>query len=197
MSPHPRVGREHILDIAENLFTEHGYKSASIREIARACGVTNAAIYYHFPDKESLFVEVMQRHAENLRDRMAAAGAEIKSPREKLVAILGAYVNEIAEQRAPIFMIRKDMRRKIIIKHGERHIHLMQSVSQPIVETLQLAQEASQIKSVPNAEEASGMLLGMLHGLAQHRRASGKEGRAISDNDIRMVVDIIWDGVGH
>ncbi|NQU30229.1 MAG: helix-turn-helix transcriptional regulator, partial [Anaerolineae bacterium] len=81
MTPHPRVGRDHILDIAETLFTEHGYKSASIREIAHDCGVTNAAIYYHFPNKESLFMEVMQRHAERLHDQMTLAGANIDSLR--------------------------------------------------------------------------------------------------------------------
>jgi AcrR family transcriptional regulator len=193
MSPHPRVGRDHILDIAQNLFTEHGYKSASIREIAKECGMTNAAIYYHFPNKESLFAEVMQRHAEKLSEKMTAAGENITSPRERLVAMLTAYVDAIAGQHAPIFMIRKNARHpKVkVIKRS----NLMQSVSQPLVETLKLAQEAGEINIKPNAEEAAAMMLGMLHGLAQQHHATGKEENIISKNDIQMAVDLLWGGM--
>ncbi len=193
MSPHPRVGREHILDIAEKLFTEYGYKSASIRSIASECGVTNAAIYYHFPDKESLFAEVMQRHAENLRDQMTLAGENIESPREKIVAILNAYVNAIAGQHAPIFMLRKDA--KHLKEQGEHRAKWIQSVSQPLVKTLQVAQEMDKIKANPSAEEAASMILGMLHGLAQQRRCAGIEGRALSEEDIQMAVNLFWEGV--
>ncbi len=193
MSPHPRVGRDHILDIAEKLFTERGYKSASIRSIASECGVTNAAIYYHFPDKESLFAEVMQRHAENLRDQMTLAGENIEFPREKIVATLKAYINTIAGQHAPIFMLRKDA--KHLNKHGKHRAQWIQSVSQPLVKILQLAQEANEIKTQPSAEEAASMLLGMLHGLAQQRRCAGADGRAISEEDIQMVVNLFWEGV--
>ena len=191
MSPHPRVGRDHILDSAETLFTEHGYKSASIREIAHNCGVTNAAIYYHFPNKESLFMEVMQRHAERLRDQMTLAGKDIKSPRKRVVAILTAYVNAIAGQQAPIFMLRRNM------KHLKMHIHrrgeLMRPISQPLIEALELAQQSGEIKKEPNAKEAAAMMLGMLHGLQHH--ATGAEGKSLSEKDIEMAVHLLWDGI--
>lgn len=193
MSPHPRVGREHILDIAEKLFTEHGYKSASIRVIASECGVTNAAIYYHFPDKESLFAEVMQHHAENLREKMTQAGENISSPRKKIEAILNAYVNAIAGQHAPIFMLRRDA--KHLKNSGKHHGKLMKSINQPLVEALNLAQQKDEIKIHPSAEEAAAMMLGMLHGLAQQHRSAGIEGRAISEDDIQMVVNLFWEGV--
>ena len=193
MAPHPRVGRDHILDIAEKLFTEHGYKSASIRAIASECGVTNAAIYYHFPNKESLFAEVMHRHAECLRDKMILAGENISTPREKIMAILNAYINAIAGQHAPIFMLHRDA--KHLKGHGSHRGKLMQFISQPLAETLNLAQQTSQIQERPSAEESAAMLLGMLHGLAQQHRASGIKGRALSEDDIRMAVNLFWEGI--
>ncbi len=193
MSPHPRVGRKHILDIAEKLFTEYGYKSASIRAIASECGVTNAAIYYHFPNKESLFAEVMQRHAECLRDKMILAGKNISTPREKIIAILNAYINAIAGQHAPIFMLHKDA--KHLKGHGSHRGKLMQFISQPLVETLKSAQEDNEIKTNPNAEEAAAMMLGILHGLAQQHRSTGTERRALSEEDIQMAVNLFWEGV--
>jgi len=44
-----------ILRIASNLFMENGYEAISLQQIAKACGVTKASIYYHFESKAQLF----------------------------------------------------------------------------------------------------------------------------------------------
>jgi AcrR family transcriptional regulator len=54
----PRRGprtRKQILDAALVLFSQKGTARASVRDIAQAAGITDAAIYYHFPSKRELF----------------------------------------------------------------------------------------------------------------------------------------------
>lgn len=46
--------RRRILKTALSLFSRHGFHGASIRDIARAVGLTEAAIYYHFPSKRAI-----------------------------------------------------------------------------------------------------------------------------------------------
>ncbi len=46
--------RRRILKTALPLFARHGFHGASIRDIARAVGLTEAAIYYHFPSKRAI-----------------------------------------------------------------------------------------------------------------------------------------------
>jgi AcrR family transcriptional regulator len=46
--------RARIQDVALELFTERGYASTSLREIAERLGVTKAALYYHFKSKEEI-----------------------------------------------------------------------------------------------------------------------------------------------
>src|SRR3972149_6626536 len=46
--------RRRILKTALALFARHGFHGASIRDIARAVGLTEAAIYYHFPSKRAI-----------------------------------------------------------------------------------------------------------------------------------------------
>ena len=53
--------RELILDTALELFTEQGYESTSLREIAERVGVTKAALYYHFTRKEDILLELHLR----------------------------------------------------------------------------------------------------------------------------------------
>ena len=50
--------REQILDTALELFTTHGYDATSLREIADRLQMTKAALYYHFPAKEHLAIEL-------------------------------------------------------------------------------------------------------------------------------------------
>lgn len=47
--------REQILDSSLRLFSEKGFARASVRDIAQAAGITDAAIYYHFNSKRDLF----------------------------------------------------------------------------------------------------------------------------------------------
>ena len=54
---------------ARALFAEHGYESATIREIARAAGMSTGAVFANFQDKAELFEAVL---AEDL-ERVAAA----------------------------------------------------------------------------------------------------------------------------
>jgi AcrR family transcriptional regulator len=52
---HGPVTREQILDSSLRLFSEKGFARTSVRDIAQAAGITDAAIYYHFASKRDLF----------------------------------------------------------------------------------------------------------------------------------------------
>ncbi|MBK9209973.1 MAG: helix-turn-helix transcriptional regulator [Anaerolineales bacterium] len=62
----PEVGlREQILDTAKSLFMQQGYHGLAMRQISEAVGVSKAALYYHFKDKEELFLAMagnLKRH---------------------------------------------------------------------------------------------------------------------------------------
>ncbi|MFJ4820778.1 TetR/AcrR family transcriptional regulator [Streptomyces sp. NPDC088801] len=46
---------EHILDAALTAFCQYGYGKTTMQDIARAAGMSRAALYLHFPSKEDLF----------------------------------------------------------------------------------------------------------------------------------------------
>ena len=102
-----RLGKQHLLETAEQLFTEHGYQAVSIRDIAQASGVTNAALYYHFPNKEALFDEVIEYHAEKLAQRLLEASINAESTRDKMAAMLTEYAAHVSERRSPLFSLRR------------------------------------------------------------------------------------------
>jgi AcrR family transcriptional regulator len=67
-----RPGRGRMVRQARELFVAHGYAAVTMQEIADAVGVTKAALYYHFSDKEALFGEAFIEEMERIRDGIAA-----------------------------------------------------------------------------------------------------------------------------
>ena len=62
--------REHLLDVAEQLFGERGVASVSLREIRLASGARNtAAIQFHFGDREGLMDALIARHVPRIGER--------------------------------------------------------------------------------------------------------------------------------
>ncbi len=59
--------REQILEVAERLFYERGFKATTLDAIAAELSVTNPFIYYHFRNKQDilhvLIKRTMQRNA--------------------------------------------------------------------------------------------------------------------------------------
>jgi AcrR family transcriptional regulator len=58
--------RARILEVALEMFIEHGYDKTSLREIAEHLGVTKAALYYHFPTKEDIVTSLLEDRARQL-----------------------------------------------------------------------------------------------------------------------------------
>jgi len=65
--------REALIDAALNLIAEKGPAGFSFAEAARAAGVSAAAPYRHFRDKDALMADVAQRGFENLQERLESA----------------------------------------------------------------------------------------------------------------------------
>ncbi len=76
--------RESILNTARQMFVHYGIRKTSLNEIARMARVAKATIYNYFGSKEQVYLEVLNREANELMDRMCEAVAQIKSPLEKL-----------------------------------------------------------------------------------------------------------------
>ena len=68
--------RQRLLQAAETIFGEKGYEHASIADITRKSGVALGTFYVYFPDKKSIFVEVVDELGARLRRLIAEAVVE-------------------------------------------------------------------------------------------------------------------------
>lgn len=90
-----RRTRERILDTAEQLFLEKGFRGASLRTLTSTAGVNLAAVGYHFGGKDELLRAVLERriqpvNAERLRRLDAVEAGWRRGQSRALEPILAA-----------------------------------------------------------------------------------------------------------
>ncbi|MVB12025.1 Bacterial regulatory proteins, tetR family [Caprobacter fermentans] len=54
--------REKIVDTSRELFCKKGYYQVSTNEIARAANISIGNLYFYFPNKETIFLEILDRY---------------------------------------------------------------------------------------------------------------------------------------
>ncbi|NIV98554.1 TetR family transcriptional regulator, partial [Candidatus Saccharibacteria bacterium] len=80
--------RKLIRNAAAKVFAELGFKSATTRHIARAAGISPAAVYYYFDSKEDLLYQILEETISTGLSLIQEIERSQKSLKEKLSDIL-------------------------------------------------------------------------------------------------------------
>jgi AcrR family transcriptional regulator len=81
--------RLQLLSSAERLFAERGFLAVRLEDIGAAAGVSGPAIYRHFPNKESLLVELLV----GISTRLLAGAREVRSREADAAAALNGLID--------------------------------------------------------------------------------------------------------
>src|SRR6202045_1996403 len=81
--------RLQLLSAAERLFAERGVLAVRLEDIGAAAGVSGPAIYRHFPNKESLLVELLV----GISTRLLAGAREVRSREADADAALNGLID--------------------------------------------------------------------------------------------------------
>jgi len=90
--------REKLLEIAAERFARNGYRATSVDDILKAAAVAPSNFYYHFPSKEALASEVLERYFDCARKETAPLLANRRlRAREKLEQMFALFTRRLAE----------------------------------------------------------------------------------------------------
>lgn len=90
--------RGKILAVAKELFAARGYFGVSMQDLADTLGVSKAALYYHFPGKEKLFLAAVEKVFTALWGEIREASRQSRNPAEALVRVLETYLSFTLER---------------------------------------------------------------------------------------------------
>jgi len=84
---------DQIITVARRLFARHGYQGTSLNMIAAEVGVSKAALYHHFPDKETLYRSLVATGMQTLYEYVYNALQLLGShPRDRLYGFMRASI---------------------------------------------------------------------------------------------------------
>jgi AcrR family transcriptional regulator len=147
--------KDRLVDAAEELFCERGFKGTSIRDIAASAGCNIASVNYYFGSKEKLYEEVWRRHLIPMRDARIASinkvmsQAEVQPDLEELLrsfadTFVGSMVDTNRGTRLSMLMARE---------YIDSHLPTNMFVNDVIMPTI-TAMHGALIKTCPGLDES-------------------------------------------
>ena len=97
----PDGTRGRILDAALEKFSSKGYHDTRMDEIVDESGTSKGAIYFHFPNKERLFLALVDQFADLLERRVRGAVEEEEAGIRRVQAGLHACLETFGKYRRP------------------------------------------------------------------------------------------------
>jgi AcrR family transcriptional regulator len=92
--------RYHLLIVAAQAFHRHGFKGATLKEIAEAGGILPGSIYHYFRSKDDLFSQVHDEGFKAINAAIDKALAQARDPRQRLEAACAAHLKVLVSDNA-------------------------------------------------------------------------------------------------
>ena len=98
---------QRILDAATRVFSAKGYHGTLVDEIAAEAETSKGGVYFHFPNKQAIFLALLDYLADMLRGRVEAAVAGHIDPIERAEVALRVVLETFGSHRrlARLFMV--------------------------------------------------------------------------------------------
>ncbi len=192
-SPEPAGIPERIAEEAARLFVANGYHGVSMREIAEAVGISKAGLYYHFRDKEDLFIAVLVANLERIEDIILAARQADQTTRGQISRMMQAIFDQPPNQRAIIRLASQEMGH-VSQAARARFGHLYRTkFTDRVEDMLRDGIQRGELRPM-DARTATWLLLGMVYPFIYPAR----EREAVAAGEAaKLLVAIFFDGVAH
>lgn len=107
LTPRGASTRERILEAAIDVFASKGYYDATVDDIVRASNTSKGSFYHFFPNKEGIFLKLIDVLSQRLVSKVEAAIAREQGALRQLEAALEAVIHVFVQHRrlAKIFLI--------------------------------------------------------------------------------------------
>jgi len=187
----PRHLHEQILSTAKSLFIQQGYHGLAMRQISESLGVSKAALYYHFKDKEKLFLAILEAYLDEMEKAIDRILTEPVTCTEQIQHFVEYVLAQPTEQRAIIRLASQEMgqlsapARKAFDKiYREKFIGKVEAI-------LKTGMDRGEFREVEPAV-ATWTLLGMMYPYFYPAHA-GNVG--LSDETIQQILIVYLEGI--
>ncbi len=182
----PEERKAQILNIATNIFYRDGYEKASVQEIAEKAGITKAAIYYHFKNKEEILFNLVTTLSNRLIVDLKEINRGENDPVDQLREMLITHISYMKSDKANVKILIED--RRFL---GKRYAAIIKDKQKEIFEIyrnkLEEIAETGRLKDI-NVTTANFSLFGIMNWLYHWYDSKGELSiEEITESIIKMV----------
>lgn len=100
--------RSQLIQASITCFSNIGYHSTTVKEIAKLAGVSPGLVYQYVPDKQDLLFIALRYIVQTNLQEIPAAVADLKDPLQKVHAAVEAYSRVIALNREAVVLTYRE-----------------------------------------------------------------------------------------
>ncbi len=89
--------KQHLVDVARQLFAKKGMENTTMNDIAEASGKGRRTLYTYFKNKEEVYFAVIESELERLSDKMDEVAEKRTRPQEKVIELIYTHLSMIKE----------------------------------------------------------------------------------------------------
>ncbi len=153
----PQGRAEEILQAAARVFGERGYHGGTLEEVGARLGITRAALYYYFRNKEAVLRELLTRAMHVGVADLETAIASSDDPEEQLTTAIASLIDLIARER-DIFTIYFQENEAVMSAAGEEARRLEELYASRFTTLVAVVLDARGVGGVDAGVVARGIL---------------------------------------
>jgi TetR/AcrR family fatty acid metabolism transcriptional regulator len=184
--------RERIIDSALKIFAEKGFQDATISEISRAAGVSDATVYEYFNSKEELLFTIPEDITEkSIRDTEKVLPF-LRGAESKLRAIVQSYINtyEKNPEYSALIMLHLKTNRNFL---KTRAFEVVREAARMLLACIKEGIDDGTFKKETDPYLVRSMILGTIEHLYTRKHLQGMPHPMTEQID--LLVDLILDGI--
>jgi AcrR family transcriptional regulator len=163
-----------IVDAALTLACSMGPAQITTGDIAAAVGVTQGAVFKHFPTKDAIWLAAMSWVHAQLLGVLDEAAAAAPNPLEGLSAVFRAHVDFVVAHPGVPRLIFHELQQPADTPIKQEVRALLQAYRQLLLGLLNAAGQQRQVSADLDRDAAATLFVGIVQGLVMQSMLSGK-----------------------
>lgn len=180
----PGYDQRQILEVAVQVFIEHGYDATSVSSLAARLGLSKSALYHHYESKERLLEVALEEALGGLEGVLREPGANEGSAGQRLEHVLRGAVGVLVD-RLPYVTLLLRVRGNSDVER--RALERRRAFDHEITGLVRAAQDESTVRPDVDASVATRLLFGMVNSIVEWYRPTGAEGASELARDVLTV----------
>jgi AcrR family transcriptional regulator len=165
--------RQRTVEAVVSLAGKQNPSEITTAAIANAMGVTQGALFRHFPGKDAIWQAVMEWVANRLLNRIDRAAEQSGSPLAALHAIFMSHIDFVIEHPGVPRMMFGELQRAEVTPAKKVAHTLMKRYAERLAQKLEESKACGEIRVDTDTQAAAILFIGMIQGLVMQSMLAG------------------------